>query len=165
MRKHMGLLFIGGLLLAGMNFAVLADGLLEVDQTIFGMDCAPCAYGVQKGLERLPGVLHAAVSLNDGNAVVQLVPDNTVTLAEIQKVIRRNGFTPRQARLQVSGEVTDEGGQFRLLVNGKPDYDLVFPGTKLPADLAAGKHLIIEGDVSALASSPIQKLTVLKVSR
>ena len=164
MRKRIAFLLMGGLL-AGLSSAALADGLVQVKQTIFGMDCAPCAWGIQKGLEKLPGVVHAKVSLNDGQAVIQLAPDNAVTLAEIQTVIRHGGFTPKQAKVQVSGEVGEQDGQFQLWVNGKPEYKLVFSGTKPPAGLAAGKHLVIEGEIAALSSGPVQKLTVLKIGR
>lgn len=165
MCKRMGLLLMSGLLLAGMNFAVLADGLVQVKQTIFGMDCAPCAYGVQKGLQKLPGVQHVTVSLKDGQAVVELAPDNAVTLAEIQAVIRHGGFTPKQATLRVSGEVTEKDGRFQLQVGGKPEYELVFSGTKPPAELDAGQHIIVEGMVAAISSGSVQKLTVLNLSR
>lgn len=164
MRQYIGLLF-AGLLLGGLSCTALADGLVEVRQGIFGMDCAPCAYGVQRGLERLSGVRHVAVSLNDGQAVIRLAPDNAVTLTQIQEVIRHGGFTPKQATLQVSGEVAAKDGQFRLLVNGKPEYQLVFSGTKPPADLVVGKHVTVEGTVAALSSDPIRKLAILKIGR
>lgn len=164
MCKRIVFLLMGGLLLAGLSSAALADGLVQVNQMIFGMDCAPCAWGIQKGLEKLPGVQHATVSLNDGQAAIQLAPDNTITLAEIQTVIRHGGFTPKQAKVQVSGKLAEQGGQFQLLVNGKPEYELVFAGTKPPADLVAGRHAIIEGEIAMLSSGPVQKLTVLKIS-
>ena len=165
MCKHMGLLLMSGLLFAGMNFAVQADGLLQVKQTIFGMDCAPCAYGVQKGLKQLSGVQHVTVSLKDGQAVVELAPDNAVTLAEIQTVIRHGGFTPKQATLRVSGEVTEKDGRFQLQVGGKPEYELVFPGTKPPAEMAAGQRVIVAGTIVVLASGPVQVRAVRSVSR
>lgn len=86
-------------------------GLREVDQTIFGMDCAPCAAGVEKGLSKLHGVTSVRVSLNDGKAVIALVSDSHTTLAQIREVIRHNGFTPKDARATLVGRVVREGNR------------------------------------------------------
>lgn len=62
------------------------------------MDCAPCAYSVQKNLEALPGVESAKVSLNDGMVDVKLKPGSGVTVTKIQQVIKDAGFTPKEAK-------------------------------------------------------------------
>ncbi len=72
--------------------------LAEVKQVVYGMDCAPCAYSVQKNLEALPGVESAKVSLNDGTVDVKLKPGSGVTVAKIQQVIKNAGFTPKEAK-------------------------------------------------------------------
>lgn len=89
-----------------------ADGLRELDQTIFGMDCAPCAAGVEQGLSKLDGVTSVRVSLNEGKAVVTLAPDSRTTLARIREVIRHNGFTPKDARATLVGRVVREGDRW-----------------------------------------------------
>lgn len=94
--------------------SALAGGLENVKQTIYGMDCAPCAYGVEKGLKGLSGVEQVKVSLNDGYAEVHLGEESQATLAEIHDVIRKNGFTPQDANVQVSGTVVESNGQFVL---------------------------------------------------
>ena len=73
--------------------------LLKVEQKIYGMDCAPCAYGVEKGLKKLEGVKKAQVSLNKGTAVVELKPGNNVTVDQIKDIVKRNGFTPKETRI------------------------------------------------------------------
>lgn len=112
------LMFKRALLMLGVTgFAVAptwADGMREVDQTIFGMDCAPCAAGVEKGLSKLHGVTSVRVSLNDGRAVIALVSDSRTTLAQIREVIRHNGFTPRDARATLVGLLVREGNQLLL---------------------------------------------------
>lgn len=75
----------------------LAD-LAEVKQTVYGMDCAPCAYSVQKNLEALAGVESAKVSLNTGVVDIKLKPGSGVTVAKIQQVIKDAGFTPKSAK-------------------------------------------------------------------
>lgn len=89
-----------------------ADGLRELDQTIFGMDCAPCAAGVEQGLRKLDGVTSVRVSLNEGKAVVTLAPDSRTTLAQIREVIRHNGFTPKDAHATLVGRVMRQGEQW-----------------------------------------------------
>lgn len=114
------------LLLVGMlPISVLAGGLQHVKQTIFGMDCAPCAYGVEKGLKGLSGVEQVTVSLNDGYAEVHFGEDSRAVLAEIREVIRKNGFTPKDASVQVSGKVVQsDDGEF-LLKTDVETFELV----------------------------------------
>ena len=88
-----------------------AAGFVEVTQTIFGMDCAPCAYGVQKNLMKLDGVTSATVSLNDGYARVEFTDDNSVTLEQIRETIRENGFTPTDATLVLVGSLSPIAGR------------------------------------------------------
>lgn len=91
-----------------------AGGLREVDQTIFGMDCAPCAAGVEDGLNKLPGATSVRVSLNEGKAVIAFSANSSTTLAQIREVVRHNGFTPKEARATVVGRVVREGNKFSI---------------------------------------------------
>lgn len=93
-----------------------ADGLVRVQQGIFGMDCAPCAYGLERGLKKLTGVQTVQVSLNQGMAVVQLVPDSTVGFNRIRDVVRRNGFTPKEASGELVGTLAVDGDVVQLQV-------------------------------------------------
>jgi cation transport ATPase len=80
-----------------------AAGLIEVKQVVYGMDCAPCAHGLEVGLEEMEGVKNATVSLNDGYAAVELNRDNSVTLEQLQQIVKNNGFTPKTAEVEVFG--------------------------------------------------------------
>lgn len=127
---HTHIIKLNGLILfltAGLIFSSFAHatGLIEVKQTVFGMDCSPCAHGVEKGLEKLEGVKDVTVSLNDGYAAVTLAPDNSITLEKIQQVVRENGFTPKDATVVVSGTVahtTDH--QLVLTTDSSQEYPL-----------------------------------------
>ncbi len=103
-----------GLWRVGTLDLVRAAGLLEVDQVIFGMDCAPCAYGVEQGLRKLQGVQKVTVSLNQGKAVVVFAPDSPTSLKQIRKTIRKNGFTPKDAMVHVAGRLAREGDALLL---------------------------------------------------
>lgn len=98
-------------------------GLIEVTQTIWGMDCAPCAYGMEKGLKKLEGVKRVKVSLNKGNAILELASDNKLALTDIRRVVRDGGFTPKAATVKVSGTLKSKGDELRLEV-GEVSYTL-----------------------------------------
>lgn len=118
LKRHTTLLL--ALFFVGTAFsgASSAAGLVKVKQTVFGMDCAPCAHGVEKGLEKLEGVKDATVSLNEGYAAVVLTPENSVTLEKIQKVVRENGFTPKDATVVISGTVAHSNDHQLVLSAG-----------------------------------------------
>lgn len=130
----------------GIVLTAQADGLLEVKQTIFGMDCAPCAYGVQQRLKKLPGITQVDVSLNDGIASITIAPDSPVTLAQMHDVLVDGGFTPKQASITVEGRIIKDG-EHLLLVSGADRYSLSFPaGT--PSAVQLDAHLKLKGEVS-----------------
>lgn len=110
--------------LVSLALPVYAGGLSEVEQTIFGMDCAPCAYGIEHGLKKLPGVTDVRVSLNEGRAIVALAADSSTTLERIRKVIRDNGFTPKAARVTVIGTLVHTEDGMWLVVPRQPHYRL-----------------------------------------
>jgi copper chaperone CopZ len=95
-----------------------AEGLIEVKQIVYGMDCAPCAHGVEKGLEKLEGVEDASVSLNEGYAALTLSHDNSVTLEKIHQIIRDNGFTPKRAEVVAIGTLARSANDQLLLTTG-----------------------------------------------
>ena len=91
--------------------------LMKVDQEVFGMDCAPCAYGLERGLKKMDGLESVRVSLNDGKAYLKLAPDNELTLQKIQKEVKNNGFSARNAEVILKGELLKEGNNWKIKVN------------------------------------------------
>lgn len=130
---------------------VLAGGLREVDQKIFGMDCAPCAHGIEQGLKKLSGVTAVRVSLNEGKAVVSLAPDSRTTLAQIREVIRDNGFTPKDAEAKVAGRLVHEGE--RVWIDTGSGRFVVEGGKALPAS-AAGNDVALWVRIPETLTSP-----------
>lgn len=142
-----------------------ADGLSEVKQTVFGMDCAPCAHGVEKGLSKMDGVQDASVSLNDGYALVKLKPDNAVTLEQIRQVIRENGFTPKGATVVVAGRLTRAGNQPVLASGAGQQFSLLASPDAQPAwqqlqELPQGAIVQIEGLAGESDTTRLSVLTV-----
>lgn len=69
-------------------------------------------------LKKLDGVQEAKVSLNEGVAIVTLKPNNTVTVDQVRKIVRSNGFTPKETDIRVSGKLVERGGRPALEVSG-----------------------------------------------
>lgn len=136
--------------LASLAQPVYAGGLTDVEQTIFGMDCAPCAYGIEQGLTKLPGVTNVRVSLNEGQAIVTLAANNSTTLESIRKVIRDNGFTPKAAHVTVVGTLIHADGQAWLEAPGLPRYRLAAGNDAVEAALRArpnGGTVTVRGEI------------------
>ena len=157
-----GLNIVGALALSALGAPAHADGLLRVQQTVFGMDCAPCAYSVQHGLEKLPGVLDAKVSLNDGQAVIRLAPVNSVTLADIQTLIRHNGFTPKNALITIVGSLSETGGHYYLLSSGGARYALQTTKPGVLSALTSGEKILVEGRVAAFSTTTLEVMSAAK---
>ncbi|MEX2497033.1 MAG: heavy-metal-associated domain-containing protein [Woeseia sp.] len=138
-------------LLAGLlPVTALADGLGHVKQTIFGMDCAPCAYGIERSLKRLSGVEHVTVSLNDGYAEVRLGDDSRATLADIREAIRKNGFTPKGADVHVSGRIIQSDDGKLLLQTDVETFELSAGDRTALSQLAgADSAVTVSGSVAS----------------
>lgn len=130
--------------------------LLEVEQSVFGMDCAPCAYGVEKGLKNIEGIQTVKVSLNQGKAYITLQPDNQVSLSEIQQKVKSNGFSSRDAEVILQGELSKqedkifiETGQERYLILDSSDKGAL---AKI-REMKAGSSVKVAGEVKAKEST------------
>lgn len=111
----------------------------KVDQEVFGMDCAPCAYGLERGLKKMEGLEKVKVSLNDGKAYLVLSENNSLSLRQIQEEVKKNGFSAKKAEVVIEGKLINKNGGFELqtgtetyiIANGSSD-DLISklkPGT------------------------------------
>jgi copper chaperone CopZ len=105
-----------------------------------------CAYAVRGALKKFPGVESVEVSLNNGLATVKLKPGNTARPQDLWQAVRKNGFTPKETRVLVRGEVTN-AGQPQLKVTGT-DQMLVLKAEPKLLDEARrhiGKTVTMEG--------------------
>lgn len=88
--------------------------LLEIKQTVYGMDCAPCAYGLENRIQKMEGIEAVSVSLNEGLLMANLQKSNQLSLADIRKAVEESGFKAREANITVEGTLTknDSGNYF-----------------------------------------------------
>lgn len=108
-------LSISVLLATVLILAPRADAQLrQIDQTVFGMDCAPCAHAMEQSLGRLEGVENVSVSLNSGLAKLDLSPTNDVTYDKVRSIVSNGGFKADTATLTLTGTVRQEAGQWIL---------------------------------------------------
>ncbi len=87
----------------------------EVEQTVFGMDCAPCAHGLQKRLGKIDGVHDVKVSLKQGVAILELDAENMARLGTVREGVKESGFAAKQATVRVSGILKKEDGDVVLI--------------------------------------------------
>ena len=151
------------LIMAGVGAPAWADGLLKVEQTVFGMDCAPCAYGAQKNLSKLPGVAKVEVTMNDGIARIEFSPDSSTTLAQIRSVLINGGLTPKEALVTVEGRIAKAGNKLQLIAGDSQQYDLVVAQAADAASLAPDAKVIVQGQVAEGAAGPGTSLNVRSI--
>ena len=95
----------------------------KVDQEVFGMDCAPCAYGLERGLKKMDGLQNVRVSLNDGKAYLELSENNSLSLRQIQEEVKKNGFSAKNAEVVIEGKLINKNGGF-VLETGTETYSI-----------------------------------------
>jgi copper chaperone CopZ len=145
--KH---LLMAGLLVAALQPPAPAEAQIkEVRQTVFGMDCAPCAYAVERRMGNMDGARNVQLSLNEGFAAVRFEGAHGTTLDQIRTAVRDSGFGPRGARIRLQGNVTEEDGARVLRTPAGERYLLVAEASGvLPED---GAEAEVEGEVDAAA--------------
>lgn len=69
-------------------------------------------------MTKLDGVETADVSLNDGRVTVGFRAENAVTIAQLRRAIRDQGFSPRESVVTLSAEIEIRGGTLVAVVPG-----------------------------------------------
>jgi copper chaperone CopZ len=107
-----------------------------------------CAYAVRGALQKFSGVEKVEVSLNKGLATVTLKAGNTVRLPDVWETVRKNGFTPKETRVIVRGDVI-EGAKGQLRITGTNEVYSLLADPKAPNAMDelrrhAGKTVTVE---------------------
>ena len=84
-------------------------------------------------VQKLPGVESVNVSLERASAEIQLRPGNSITLEQLRRIIKNNGFTAKEATVTVVGKLIERGGQPALDVTGTNTVMLIVEDQKQPA--------------------------------
>ena len=118
----------------------------QVNLTVFGMDCAPCAHAIHVSMKGIQGVNTVDVDLNTGLVTIKLTPGSNASMHQFNEAVEKNGFTHKDANIIARGKVTGTAAAPFFEVAGTQDrFALKAVGT--PGDLATlvGKTVTIAG--------------------
>lgn len=120
----------------------------QVNLTVFGMDCAPCAHAIHVSMKGIQGVNTVDVDLNTGLVSIKLNPGNSAAMRQFNQAVEKNGFTHKDADIVARGMLSGTASVPVLEVAGTTDRYTLTPATS-PADVAAliGKTVIVAGVV------------------
>jgi copper chaperone CopZ len=118
----------------------------QVNLTVFGMDCAPCAHAIHVSMKGIQGVDTVGVDLNTGLVSIKLAPGNNAAMRQFNEAVEKNGFTHKDANVVVLGQLSGSAQAPFLEVTGTKDRYALAPlaaGTDISGLL--GKTVRIEG--------------------
>ncbi|GAA3771589.1 heavy-metal-associated domain-containing protein [Terriglobus aquaticus] len=116
----------------------------QVNMTVFGMDCAPCAHAIHVSMKGIQGVNKVDVDLNTGLVSIQLEIGNGAAMQQFNQAVEKNGFTHKDAKIVAKGKITGTADAPVFEVAGTNDrYSLTGSGTNVSSLL--GKTVSISG--------------------
>jgi cation transport ATPase len=129
----------------------------QVNLTVFGMDCAPCAHAIHVSMKGIQGVNAVDVDLNTGLVSIKLTPGNSASMRQFNQAVERNGFTHKDAEIVVRGVLSGTATAPVLEVAGTTDKYVLTPSAGA-ANVASliGKTVMVAG---VLPQAPKGKLS------
>ena len=116
----------------------------QVNMTVFGMDCAPCAHAIHVSMKGIQGVNKVDVDLNTGLVAIQLTPGNAAAMQQFNQAVEKNGFTHKDAKIVAKGKISGTESAPILEVSGTSDkYALAGAGMNVASLL--GKTVTVSG--------------------
>lgn len=142
-------------LVAFSTFAAHAE-YEQVNMTVFGMDCAPCAYAIRVSMKGIQGVNTVHVDLNTGLVSLQLNPGNHATMRQFNQAVEKNGFTHKDAKVIVRGQISGSTSAPFLDVTGTNDrYALVPSAAATDISPLLGKTVRVDGVIPQSAKGKV----------
>lgn len=130
----------------------------HVDLTVFGMDCAPCAYAIRVSMKGIQGVVKVDVDLNTGLVSIQLNPANNASMKQFNQAVEKNGFTHKDANVIVRGQLSGSASAPFLDVTGTKDrYALVPFASGMDMTALLGKTVRVDGVVPQSAKGNVSE--------
>ncbi len=129
----------------------------QVNLTVFGMDCAPCAHAIHVSMKGIQGVNTVDVDLNTGLVSIKLSPGNSASMRQFNQAVERNGFTHKDAEIVARGVLSGTAAAPVLDVAGTTDRYVLTPSAAA-ADVGSliGKTVMVAG---VLPQAPKGKLS------
>ncbi len=118
----------------------------QVNLTVFGMDCAPCAHAIHVSMKGIQGVNTVDVDLNTGLVTIKLFPGNSASMRQFNQAVERNGFTHKDADILVRGKLAGTANAPVLEISGTQDrYALSPAAAGLDIVSLLGKTVTVTG--------------------
>jgi copper chaperone CopZ len=118
----------------------------QVNLTVFGMDCAPCAHAIHVSMKGIQGVDKVDVDLNTGLVTIKLIPGNSASMRQFNQAVEKNGFTHKDAEIIVRGKLTGTTNAPVLEVSSTQDrYALSPTDANLDITSLLGKTVTVNG--------------------
>jgi copper chaperone CopZ len=118
----------------------------QVNLTVFGMDCAPCAHAIHVSMKGIQGVNTVDVDLNTGLVTIKLTPGNSAAILQFNQAVEKNGFTHKDAAIIARGKLTGTADAPFFEVAGTRDrFALVPAATVIDITSLLGKTVTIAG--------------------
>jgi cation transport ATPase len=126
----------------------------QVNMTVFGMDCAPCAHAIHVSMKGIKGVDKVDVDLNTGLVSVHLAAGNSASMRQFNEAVEKNGFTHKDAKIIARGKLTGTAAAPVLEVSGTADrYALTGNGVDVAALL--GKMVNVSGTLPQVSKGKV----------
>jgi copper chaperone CopZ len=128
----------------------------QINLTVFGMDCAPCAHAIHVSMKGIPGVNTVDVDLNTGLVSIKLATGNNAVMRQFNEAVEKNGFAHKDAEVIVRGQLSGTASAPFLDVSGTNDRYALAPlaaGTDLSSFL--GKTVVVDGVVPQSAKGKV----------
>ena len=124
----------------------------QVNMTVFGMDCAPCAHAIHVSMTAIPGVGTVNVDLNSGLVSIALNSGNSASMKEFNAAVEKNGFTHKDAKIVARGKLTGTAAAPVFEVSGTGDrYQLEAGGAAVDVTSLLGKTVTVKGTLPQAA--------------
>jgi copper chaperone CopZ len=118
----------------------------QVNLTVFGMDCAPCAHAIRVSMKGIQGVDTVDVDLNTGLVSIKLTPGNSAVVRQFNQAVEKNGFTHKDATIVARGTLIGSASAPFFEVAGTQDrFALIPASTMLDIAPLLGKTVTITG--------------------
>jgi copper chaperone CopZ len=111
-----------------------------------------CAHAVRVAVQKVDGVESVDISLQRAEADIRLRQGNRVTLEQFRRIVKTNGFAPKEARVTAVGSVRELGGRVAFDVSGTETTLSVSPDKSEPGAYRQLKD-------AAGASKPVFEIT------
>lgn len=116
-----------------------------------------CAHAVRVSLKSVAGVDAVEVSLEKGLATITMKAGNAATLKQLQEAITKNGFTMKETKATIAGQIFVENGKVELKISGSNDVLSLIADQAVASDAKAmnGKFVVVQGTIPEAAKNKV----------